>query len=147
MMPAFAHGQTTASKCMWLGQTIAGLTAVEVRKYLERHQITDVMICRYPGSFTLLHIAAGNSEDPDVIDVLIASGADPFAEDHRGRTPIYMAVDNNNITAIKRLFLYDASHLHVGHKGQSALTYCQEALKYYPTNKPCIALHRSAELA
>ena len=64
MMPAFAHGQTTASKCMWLGQTIAGLTAVEVRKYLESHQITDVMTCRYPGSFTLLHIAAGNSEGP-----------------------------------------------------------------------------------
>ena len=49
---------------------------------------------------TVLHVAAGLSNDPAVIQVLVASGADLRAKDYAGRTPLHEAARQNRNPAV-----------------------------------------------
>ena len=55
------------------------------------------------GGVTPLHRAAKNTEKPEVIEILINTGADKEARDSDKRTPLHWAVRYNNPTAIKVL--------------------------------------------
>lgn len=146
LMGAFA--QSDQPICDKLADNLGSIDAAQLRQLLTTSKFTLVMECDFTHGFTLLHIAVTNKQHPDVVDVLVELGADLYAEDDRGRTPIYAAVDASNPATLERLFQYGDSYLHVGFKGRSALSYCEAALVPYPSDKTCLtllALHESRQ--
>jgi len=71
-------------------------------------------------------IAAARAGHPDVVDVLLAAGADANAADARGRTPLIAAVDSGDRVSAGLLMARDADLHAVDDTGRSALDIARE---------------------
>jgi ankyrin repeat protein len=52
---------------------------------------------------------ATNANNAQLIGELIRGGADVNAKDHKGRTPLHVAAENNHLNAARKLWLYNAN--------------------------------------
>lgn len=75
--------------------------AEEVEKALaEKREYVNVQT---DGGKTALHIACEQSNNPKLIELLIAQGANPEQEDHNGLTPLMTAVGKGHVNVVKAL--------------------------------------------
>lgn len=91
-----------------------GLTAV-VQSLIVEGADVDMTLRR-----TALHAAAGRG-DLDIIDLLLAAGADLEARDHEGRTPLFLALRGGHGEAARRLLDAGADAALVSDAGDTAL--------------------------
>ena len=75
---------------------------------------TDKILKEYEFQFkeipetTLLHIASEQINEPEIIDLLVTSGASVNAQDAEGFTPLHMAAIHGNLKIVKKLVDLDA---------------------------------------
>ncbi len=81
-----------------------------------------------PGGLTALHFAAGNSNSPEVINILIGAGANMELKSSEGFTPLHIAVAHNTNPKITRALL-DAG-ANIESKAELGLTPLHSAAAY-----------------
>ena len=75
---------------------------------------TDKILKQYDFQFkeipdaTLLHIASEQINEPEIIDLLVKSGANVNAQDAEGFTPLHMAAIHGNLKIVKKLVNHEA---------------------------------------
>ena len=67
-----------------------------------------------------LHYGAMYHPDPDIIDLLSGDPVDLDVRDHRGQTPLFLAVRENNVVAVDRL-LSRGADIHVSNSPRQTL--------------------------
>ena len=88
---------------------------------------TDKILKEYDFQFkeipdaTLLHIASEQINEPEIIDLLVKSGANVNAQDAEGFTPLHMAAIHGNLKIVKTLFDLDADVNIVTTDGKNAV--------------------------
>ena len=69
---------------------------------------------------TLLHIASKQINEPEIIDLLVKSGANVNAQDAEGFTPLHMAAIHGNLKIVKKLVDLEANVTIVTTDGKNA---------------------------
>ena len=69
---------------------------------------------------TLLHIASEKINEPEIIDLLVKSGANVNAQDAEGFTPLHMAAIHGNLKVVKKLVDLEADLNIVTNDGKNA---------------------------
>ena len=98
---------------------------------------TDKILKEYEYQFqeipetTLLHIASKQINEPEIIDLLVKSGANVNAQDAEGFTPLHMAAIHGNLKIVKKLVDLEANVTIVTTDGKNAaeLAYLNEELE------------------
>ena len=86
-----------------------------IDKILEEGDFKEI-----PG-VTVLHIASKKNNEPEIIDLLVKSGANVNAQDAEGFTPLHMAAIHGNLKIVKTLFDLDADVNIVTTDGKNAV--------------------------
>ena len=86
-----------------------------IDKILEEGDFKEI-----PG-VTVLHIASNINNEPEIIDLLVKSGANVNAQDAEGFTPLHMAAIHGNLKIVKTLFDLDADVNIVTTDGKNAV--------------------------
>ena len=86
-----------------------------IDKILEEGDFKEI-----PG-VTVLHIASKKNNEPEIIDLLVKSGANVNAQDAEGFTPLHMAAIHGNLKVVKTLFDLDADVNIVTTDGKNAV--------------------------
>ena len=86
-----------------------------IDKILEEGDFKEI-----PG-VTVLHIASKENNEPEIIDLLVKSGANVNAQDAEGFTPLHMAAIHGNLKIVKTLFDLDADVNIVTTDGKNAV--------------------------
>ena len=79
----------------------------------------DFKFKEIPG-VTVLHIASKENNEPEIIDLLVKSGANVNAQDAEGFTPLHMAAIHGNLKIVKKLVDLDADVNIVATDGKNA---------------------------
>ena len=88
-------------------------------------------MCKEIPGVTLLHIASEKSNEPEIIDLLVKSGANVNAQDAEGFTPLHMAAIHGNLKIVKKLvdLEADVNIITTDGKDASELAHLNEELK------------------
>ena len=79
----------------------------------------DFKFKEIPG-VTVLHIASKKNNEPEIIDLLVKSGANVNAQDAEGFTPLHMAAIHGNLKVVKKLVDLEADVNIITTDGKSA---------------------------
>ncbi len=82
-----------------------------------------------------LHLAANNSDNPKMIEVLLAAGADVDARNYLGETALVMAVNNNPSTRVATQLIKSGADVNAtDYQGHSVLEYAKASGRTYLIN-------------
>lgn len=83
-----------------------------------------------------LHLAANNSSNPKIVEVLLAAGANLEARNYLGETALIMAVNNNPNTKLATALIAIGADVNArDYQGHSVLDYAKAVGKTYIINK------------
>ena len=80
------------------------------------------------GGLTPLHLAAGNTQEPEIINILMNAGANLEAKSSEGFTPLHIAAAHNTNPTITKAFLDAGANLEA--KAELGLTPLHSAATY-----------------
>ena len=82
-----------------------------------------------------LHLAANNSDNPKVVEVLLEAGANIDARNYLGETALIMAVNNNPETKMATQLIKSGADINArDYQGHSVLDYAKVAKRTYLVN-------------
>ncbi|MCR5732701.1 MAG: ankyrin repeat domain-containing protein [Sphaerochaetaceae bacterium] len=82
-----------------------------------------------------LHLAANNSDNPKMIEVLLAAGADIDTRNYLGETALVMAVNNNEATRVATQLIKSGADVNAtDYQGHSVLEYAKASGRTYLIN-------------
>ncbi len=82
-----------------------------------------------------LHLAANNSDNPKVVEVLLEAGANIDARNYLGETALIMAVNNNPETKMSTQLIKSGADINArDYQGHSVLDYAKVAKRTYLVN-------------
>ncbi|MCH3917514.1 MAG: ankyrin repeat domain-containing protein [Spirochaetia bacterium] len=82
-----------------------------------------------------LHLAAGNSSNPKIIETLIKNGADLNSVNYLGETPLIMAVNSNKETRVVSALIKAGADFNAkDYQGHSVLEYAKANKRTYIVN-------------
>lgn len=82
-----------------------------------------------------LHLAANNSDNPKIVEVLLAAGANLEARNYLGETALIMAVNNNKETKMATELIKAGADINArDYQGHSVLDYAKVTKRVYLCN-------------
>lgn len=85
------------------------------------------------GGLTALHLAAGNTQEPEIINILINAGANIETKSSEGFTPLHIAAAHNTNPSITKAFLDAGANIEA--KAELGLTPLHSAAAYNTNNE------------
>lgn len=85
------------------------------------------------GGLTALHLAAGNTQEPEIINILINAGANIETKSSEGFTPLHIAAAHNTNPTITKAFLDAGANIEA--KAELGLTPLHSAAAYNTNNE------------
>ncbi len=85
------------------------------------------------GGLTVLHLAAGNTQEPEILKILINAGANIEAKSSEGFTPLHIASAHNTNPTITKTFLDAGADIEA--KAELGLTPLHSAAAYNTNNE------------